>query len=117
MRIAGTDRVIRNMHRQIAAIRTRTKAGLWEAALKIKADALPLTPIDIGNLRQSAYVEMLDGPSGPVAEIGYTAAYAVYVHERLELAHKSPTQAKFLEEALKRNAANVVTIIKQRAQQ
>jgi len=114
IRFTGTDTVIRNMNGSIAKIRNQTKAGLYAAGLMIKEKALRLTPIELGNLRGSTYVNPpILAPQGPVVEVGYTAAYAVYVHERTELHHDPPTQAKFLEDAIKMNTKEILGIIRQ----
>ena len=43
--------------------------------------------------------------------VGYTAAYAVYVHENLEARHKSGKQAKFLEQPARDNAKQIAGAI------
>lgn len=110
--ITGTDKVLRNLNREIMGIRSRSKAGLREAALVIRRRSMELTPVDTGNLRGSAYTETFDGVEGPGAEIGYTAGYAVYVHE----IDKSYTvgQWKFLETALKEKSHEILEIIRKR---
>ena len=45
--------------------------------------ALELTPVDTGTLRKSAFI--LDG--GDYILIGYSAPYAMYVHENLNIKH------------------------------
>jgi hypothetical protein len=50
-----------------------------------------------------------------VAWVGYTAAYAIYVHERLELTHKPGKQAKFLEQPFRENRQRIIDIIKEEA--
>lgn len=66
---------------------------------------LELTPYDTGFLRSQAILMVADG--GNQVIIGYTAPYATYVHENLEIRHpyhkSNPDcggQAKFLETAL-----------------
>lgn len=56
----------------------------------------------VASLRNKA-ARVADGPqvSGVV---GYTAEYAIFVHERLDLHHEPPTQAKFLEQPLREHA-------------
>jgi hypothetical protein len=49
------------------------------------------TPVDTGNLLKSFY------RSG--SSLGFTAPYAVYVHENSNALHKPPTRYKFLEDA------------------
>lgn len=65
--------------------------------------AIELTPKDTGNLRRSAVLIDL----GNAIEIAYTADYATYVHENMEIHHPNHLnnpdcggQAKFLEVAL-----------------
>lgn len=54
--ISGLDKVVSNLNKEIARIKKATGAGLYEAGLFIKAKALPITPIDYGNLRGSCFV-------------------------------------------------------------
>lgn len=75
----------------------------WEAQ-EAYLKSQELVPVDTGTLKSSGTVV------GPVDEgdtlsvtIGYGGAageYAVFVHEDLEAYHTSPTQAKFLEQAI-----------------
>ena len=62
------------------------------------------TPIDTGDLRNSSKVEMIErAPPRAVMEITFGDAdtpYAALVHERLDLRHASPTQAKYLQRAV-----------------
>lgn len=65
------------------------------ASMEIIAKALYYTPVDTGNLIGSLYIK----PITRGFEIGYTADYAVYVHEITENHHEPPTRSKFLEDA------------------
>ena len=49
------------------------------------------TPVDTGELLSSLYRRH--------NVIGFSAPYAVYVHEQIDNLHKPPTRAKFLEDA------------------
>jgi len=111
-KFVGLSNVLRNLNNQIKRIEGRSGSGLYAAGEAIKAIALPLTPIEFGHLRGGCYVNPpVRSAKGWVVEIGYQAAYAAYVHERVELHHDPPTQAKFLEEAMKRGASKVLKII------
>lgn len=111
--ITGTDAVLANLNRHIAAIQNRSKAGLREAALFIRGEAQKRTPVDTGHLRASAYTEAYNTPLGSGAEIGFMASYAPFVHE----IDKSYTvgQWKFLETALSENTQKIIEIIRKRA--
>jgi hypothetical protein len=56
MKLQGYDKVMRNLNREIKKIRKTTRAGLWEAGLVIKGDALRITPRDLSNLAGSCFV-------------------------------------------------------------
>ena len=134
--LTGTDNVLRNLNREINKIEGRSMAGLAEAALFVRAEAQRLTPVAIGNLKDSAYTEPIRGLSGPAYEIGYTALYAPFVHENPRAGKTGgvapdgtpypttkaglPTwsevgQWKFLETALKENTVKILRIIQRRA--
>jgi len=63
-----------------------------------------LVPVDKGTLKASGFVEVRKTATGASAAIGYARHgkpnYAGFVHERLDLRHAAPTQAKFLETAV-----------------
>lgn len=61
-------------------------------------------PIASGRLRRSGYIEKTSLRGKPRVEIGYGRAgeppYTVFVHERVDMRHKPPTRAKFLQAAV-----------------
>ena len=65
--LEGLSNVLRNLNAAIKQKELNLKAGLMEAALVIKADSVRETPIDLGNLRGSAFVivteQQPDNPS------------------------------------------------------
>lgn len=64
-------------------------------AFNILRRSLYYTPVKTGTLRDSIYIKKY----GKAYEIGYTAEYAVYVHEIEYNRHNYPWQYKFLEDA------------------
>lgn len=114
VRIDGIGKVLSNLNRSISGIKSKSRQGLQTAALVVLGTSKELTPVDTGNLRAGTYTKLIGGLNNPGAEIGYTAAYAVFVHERTEL-HHPVGQAKFLETALKQNAKRVLEIIRKTA--
>ena len=109
--ISGIDRVLANLNRSIVGVKSRSRQGLQAAALVVLGASKALTPVDTGNLRAGTYTKLIGGMDRPGAEIGYTASYAVFVHERTEL-HHPVGQSKFLETALKQKAKQVLEIIR-----
>ena len=125
--VRGFDEVMRNLNEQINGIKDRSMAGLLEAGLKIEARSNQRVPREYGNLAASSYARKAqDG--GLAVEIGYTAEYALYVHEDLEMSLKGEPRPsglgvywgpngenKFLEKTLRENTDLIVQIIEQRA--
>lgn len=72
-------------------------------------------PYDTGELHESGYLEIVRRGGRRVAEMGYGkgggASYAAYVHERVDIAHKSPTRSKFLQAALDEDYFNILNRI------
>ena len=60
--LQGLSTVLRNLNAAIKQKELNIKAGLMEACLVIKADSVRETPIDLGNLRSSAFVIVTDNP-------------------------------------------------------
>lgn len=85
-------------------------SALYQEAQVILKETLPITPIQYGNLRTSGHVDP-PATTGATTTVvigfgGAAAPYALYVHERLDLAHKPPTQAKFLETVVNLHAVD-----------
>lgn len=112
--ISGIDIVLSNLNRSIVGVRSRSRQGLQMAALMVLGTSKGLTPVETGSLRAGSYTEPIGGLDNPGVEIGYMAAYAVFVHERTEL-HHPVGQAKFLETALKQNEKKILEIIRKTA--
>ncbi len=53
---SGLEKVTANLALEVEKVKTVTVASLLEAGLLIKSDSMRITPVDTGNLRQSAYV-------------------------------------------------------------
>ncbi len=80
-------------------------------ALVVKAESQRLVPIDFGILRSSAFIRKTGISFNTKMQVGYSTAYAIYVHENPEARHAEGTQDKFLEDPLK-NLTNDGTILR-----
>lgn len=108
--ISGLDTVLSNLNREIQGIKDRSMASLIRSGLRIQRVSQQRTPVDTGNLRASAFTRR----EGFNVQIGYTAAYALFVHEDMEAHHKTG-QAKFLETAFNDEMAGVLESIRKEA--
>lgn len=85
--------------------RARPAVGrvLWAEAVNVFAESQTEVPVDTGFLKSGGYVTPpFDEPDGLNVEVGYTAPYALEVHENLAMHHRSPTKARFLADPLAR---------------
>ena len=127
LNLTGLDKVLQNLNREVKAIENRTQKGLMTAGLLVKREAQLKTPVDIGNLKASAYVDPIHDSMGRLGvEIGYTAFYAPFVHEASGKLKGLPrprphkgrfwdpqgrAEPQFLRNALYQNADKILSII------
>ncbi len=81
--ITGVKTVIKNMKLKTALMAAQNGFGLKAAGLFLQAASQRLVPVDLGNLKASAFTRAHGFGFGTEVEVGYTAAYAVYVHENV----------------------------------
>jgi len=104
----STRESIRSVRKQVSAALRSVKNALPAAAemamQPIFDESQRLVPVLTGELKESGFLEV-SGELGTVrVSIGYARGgkpdYAVFVHEMVDLKHKAPTQAKFLQQPL-----------------
>jgi hypothetical protein len=117
VRVRGGAALMRNLNIQIKAVENRSMRGLFAAGLLVKNRAVKLTPWDTGNLAGSAYVQPASSSQGPAVEVGYTAAYAPFVHEMPSSFNftKAGTGPKFLEKAIRKSQKEIIMLIQRAA--
>lgn len=77
-------------------VRREVDARVWNLGERIMTESARLAPVDTGYLRASRFQRW--GPnegSASVVELGYSAEYALWVHE-IPAAHNPPTRWQFL---------------------
>jgi hypothetical protein len=101
------DDIISNFRTIQGAVPGLGVHALQHALSPIYDTSQELVPVDTGKLKASGYIEVQQEGSELTGNVGYARDndpfYAVIVHERLDLRHEPPTQAKFLEEAINRH--------------
>ncbi|OFP16004.1 hypothetical protein HMPREF2998_00530 [Corynebacterium sp. HMSC065A05] len=95
-------------------IMARTQKGITSAAQVIEAAAIPLTPVDRGDLRQAAEVipAQVDGKKAQGGVRYDGLPYIRRQHEELGYNHPRGGQAKYLETARNENAERAAQIIR-----
>lgn len=127
VKVEGLQEVLRQLNREIGEIESASLKGLLKAGLIVQADAQRTVPVEYGNLRASAYTRRAQKDAKAV-EIGFEAAYALFVHENLEQKWKGRPRTsglgsywgpkgtpKFLEKALTKNKSVILDLLTKEA--
>jgi hypothetical protein len=127
--LKGLDECLANLNREIKGIEDATIGGLLAAGLIIQRDAQKHVPVEHGFLRASAFTRKAIGSTDqkPGVEVGFSAAYALFVHENLEQKWKGKPrlsglgvywgpagEPQFLTHAIERNNEAILDAIKSR---
>jgi hypothetical protein len=97
--VTGLEKVLKNLDRANVKIGQAVVRGLVKGGLVLQAAAQDIVPVNTGNLHDTAFIRNVGGKGFDADVIvGYTAAYAVYVHEDLTKAHGKEFNAKYAEE-------------------
>jgi hypothetical protein len=102
--ITGIDKAVANLGKLQEAIPEAVARGMYAwAAFFVIPQAQEETPVRTGYLRASAFVDEPTVTMGNAeVRFGFSANYAIYVHENLE-AHHDVGKAKFLEDPVMRS--------------
>ena len=110
-RIKGMDRVVKNLKRLGPSAGRGIAVGLKSAGLFLQRESQLIVPIDTGNLRSSAFTRAQGAGLQTEVKVGYTADYAVKVHEDLRARHAPGKSAKFLERPLREKRKQILDVI------
>jgi hypothetical protein len=92
------------------------RAAVIMVALFVQRESQLIVPVDTGNLKNSASTRP-DQSGKPKAEVVYTAAYAIFVHEIERYRHAPGKESKFLVKAVYRNMPRILDIFRKRVEQ
>ena len=125
-RLSGVEEVSARINAEFIKMKLKSGGGLSLAAAFVLSDAEktpPLVPVDLGNLRNSTFVNApKTDPSTQLIYVvfGYATNYAAAVHEMMQSPSGYPINwsrpgsgPKFLEASLKRNTKRVLEIVRQ----
>lgn len=133
MTVQGGPIIFANIGKVTRAMESRVVAGLRAAGLELQHASQAMAPVEFGNLRASAYTISRGTGWSTVIEVGYTAAYALFVHEKVGMVLRgqprtpSPphqgrywdpqgrAQAKFLETPARTMGPRLLDIIRKSA--
>lgn len=110
----GRDTVVRSLLSAVERMKGAGGAALYEEALAVDALSVKKTPVDTGRLRATHYVAPpVQQGEQVVVELGNGTEYAIYVHERTDVAH-AVGEAKFLQNALNERSKGMLERLQKR---
>ena len=126
VQVLGQKEILKNMKLQQVALGLRVAAGLKVAGLFLQGASQKLVPVDTGNLKASAFTRSTGTGFATSVGVGYTAAYALFVHELVKMRLKGQprttkgsywdpqgrAQAKFLEEPARKLRPQLIAIVR-----
>lgn len=127
MQTVGLQEVVTSLAGKIKAIDGATPGGLLAGGLIVQREAQAHVPVEYGHLRGSAYTRKTP-ENDHVVEVGFSADYALYVHENLEKHAGEPRRSglgvlwgpdgepKFLEKAVSTKSDDIVEAVRVRAE-
>lgn len=88
------------------------QAALEAALLRVLNTATAYCPIDTGYLRSTGFTQITGSGFNTRGYVGFSAEYAMYVHENVHHSFKAPgTSAKYLEKAIERHKKEIPAMI------
>lgn len=122
MTVTGVQEAMTAISEKLKEKDKAVSRGLLAGGLLIQRDAQQHVPVEYGKLRASAYTRLTPEDDHKV-EIGFSAVYALWVHENIEVHAGEPRRSglgvvwgpngepKFLENAAVRQRDAVVSIV------
>lgn len=118
-RVEGLRAVIAALKKARKGHHAGMERGLKKAGLFLQRESQKIVPVDQNVLRPSAFTRPepeRGGGANTSVVVGYTAYYAIYVHEDLNARHAPGTQAKFLETPFREKREEMRKIILENAE-
>lgn len=97
-KIKGFDAILKKKKKQDQIIILNYGRGVKKAGLFLQRQSMKEVPVDKGPLRASAFTRATGSGKQIQVQVGYTAGYAIYVHENLDAAHGAAFNAKYRKE-------------------
>ena len=126
--IIGLPQVLKNLSLRAARLQAECAKGLKVAGLMLQRASQLKVPVDTGNLKASAFTRAEGVGFATQVRVGYTAEYALYVHELVGMKlkglprrkpHKGRYwdpqgrgQAKFLEEPARQMGPELLRVVR-----
>jgi hypothetical protein len=100
--ITGIDKIISRAKRVRGDLGSRFAIGAALAGSFLQRESQELVPVDMGDLKNSAFTHSTGTGFKTDVVVGYTKDYAAYVHENLDAAHGAEFNEKYADKIANR---------------
>jgi len=112
-RVLGLKKTMALLKQESLETNKRVRRGMIKGGLFLQRKSQQVAPVDTGNMKNSAFTRGKGQGRKFEVTVGYTASYALFVHENLNMRHKPGKEAKFLEGPLRKHRREIDQIIVQ----
>lgn len=109
--VVGVEEVLTRLKQAKVKAGLEIERNLKKAGLYLQRLSQKVVPVATGALKNSAGTRAKGAGVHTAVAVFYTQHYAIYVHERTDLRHKTGKQAKFLEQPAKEHRDDILRII------
>jgi len=100
LELKGIPELLERLSKAKNQIADRAGVGLTYAGLFLQRESMKMVPVQTGNLKDTAFTRRFGSGLSTDVVVGFTAEYAVYVHEDLTKAHGRKFNEKHRDEIL-----------------
>lgn len=83
--VEGAKQIASNLRSSRKRIGGAIGKGLRLAGLALQRESQLLVPVEFGVLKASAFTRAVGREANTVVTVGYTASYAIFVHEKVDM--------------------------------
>lgn len=98
LKLKGVKNMVGKMRRVSTSLSGAAARGLKKGGRHLLRESMLIVPVQTGNLRGSSFIRVFGSGWKTDVQVGYTAGYAVFVHENLQKVHGKAFNIKYASE-------------------
>ena len=88
IQVKGVNKLLKQLAAKEKATPTAMSKALYMGGLHLQRKSQQMAPVEQGKLKASAFTRDISSGAKSVVIVGYTASYALYVHESVQMKWK-----------------------------
>lgn len=106
VQVKGVSNILSKMKQANSTLAKGAEKGLKEGGKYLQRESQAIVPVHLGPLKASAFTRHFGSGWDTDVIVGYTAGYAVYVHENLDAAHGRDFNTKYADRIASKGKTN-----------